>query len=404
MARWNELDLQKELASGPLKQNGFTNELKQRIADNIERKAGFTYKWTPLFSGLGFALVLLAAISQFQPGSDIRYSESRWEAAFGVSDPAAEVRELKTALLIGLRQDLDAGDGAEVLGGNSHYRTLLIAPEGRVLQKKAEGEGILMPYRQDFWKIDAYETADTGVQMEHLTIKPAEALLSNDASAIIGSAPAGIYSDKLLFAGNRYLSFMRVFPNESGPADQTRAWVSDLARYEKAKSRDLLDGAVQLEDIFGIRALEEEPADALEAAQQTDGPADAQWTIARTPGEWVARSMDEGGTQWMELEEPLPEEIVSHDRLCCTWENIREVQPAAADALSSPVGDIIALITPDRLYVHTLDPYDSSIDPMPLLSLELKPSEHLVMAQWATTKYVDKWIQEASQYLSGPKE
>jgi hypothetical protein len=91
--------------------------------------------------------------------------------------------------------------------------------------------------------------------------------------------------------------------------------------------------------------------------------------------------------------------LVNHDTLDRTWEEVQQLQPEAVDAVASPTKDMLAVLTPD-----TIEIYPSAAEEIkpaqPLLRFGKANGETLVMAQWATAKYAEKWISAGQKELA----
>jgi hypothetical protein len=163
---WNEL--KNELAAGPFPQNGFNKQLQRQIEQKLDRQLT-TYK-ARMFRVAGvwlFFLLLFTFIGlNWTPLSETFVSIE--ETAGQGNDPRAanennkiinkQQLPVKSVLLIGLRTDYQNKNEKRALSGNnySEYRSLMIsgnANDPTKLEIAAEGSGILIPYRQHFWKI-----------------------------------------------------------------------------------------------------------------------------------------------------------------------------------------------------------------------------------------------------------
>jgi hypothetical protein len=140
--------------------------------------------------------------------------------------------------------------------------------------------------------------------------------------------------------------------------------------------------------------------------QTEKGVSADQWAIVRRPGSWVpaaAKTKLEGGQESYTLQPvslTLPDAVVSHDQLCCTWADLKRVQPDATDAVSSPTKDFVAIITPSSIYFYEYR--GGKLGESPLLTVNLNDNEKLVMAQWATGDYVANWVKAARNFLNKP--
>ncbi len=129
------------------------------------------------------------------------------------------------------------------------------------------------------------------------------------------------------------------------------------------------------------------------------------WSIVRKDSRWVpqiakkwsfsnASTYSEGLTLY-DLPLSIPKSITSFNDLYPDWNSIKKSIPEAFDAVSSPTKDMLAVLTSDKLLIYA-NPLEDMSEPE--LSLKLN-NESLIMAQWATGEYVQKWNAELSGIL-----
>jgi hypothetical protein len=218
-----------------------------------------------------------------------------------------------------------------------------------------------------------------------------------DAGGTGGAGASAGRSEKLMFAGNQYVSIaetaMPASAKSTGSATLTDAWVTRLPA--------LADGATQ-------RASRLTLGEAFAAADAEAPAASADlslWTLTRRIGHWQPQLLESrpaddrrGGSTLRGVNATLPEQIANYDSLCCSWTAIKARQPRAYDALSSPDGEMLAILTVGRIDFYAVT--DGAIAAKRSLALELNKRESLVMSQWATGRYVDEWTQKTQKYLA----
>lgn len=91
----------------------------------------------------------------------------------------------------------------------------------------------------------------------------------------------------------------------------------------------------------------------------------------------------------------LPKTIISYDDLCMSWQRLKAKIPQAKDAVSSPNKDVLAVLTPTKLLIYS-NP-KNGID-KPALSIDVDSSERIILNQWSSGDYVDKWNKQISNY------
>ncbi|SDO69312.1 hypothetical protein SAMN04487897_119101 [Paenibacillus sp. yr247] len=411
-------DLHKKLESGPLEQPGFTSKLQRDIEEAIERKERAKPKVKPVlcFAGVG---AIAAAVLLF-PWSTI-HTQSAAAPAMDASVMTAGASislspaPISTALLIGLRTEHDP-NSSEV-GSTlkpmrySTYRTMLIAPVRGQLQKTSEGTGILMPYKQNFWKIDSLvhktKTDEFHYLSAHLADQPVKPEKFPDQADVQLN-----HVETLLFAGNQYVSIAESEQAWRGnaPYQADRIWVRTLPQLKEGHTvqfynKPLDKNHVSINDLYGTNI-------SSVLTRVSNGPTamlgeitGQSWTVQREPGRWVgkvaetprvgAKTPDSYVLHDFPLE--LPDKVVNHDDLCCSWSGIQSSWPQATDTLTSPMNDMIVIFEDGKLKFY---PYGQAPGNTPQLVLDLQPGEQLVMAQWATDHYVQEWIDKVGRYLS----
>lgn len=466
----SRFDFEKELASGPFPRKMFTDRLKRQIEDTIDRREKTPRRWLPLLSACSFMLCLLAVALWFDrsplpernstaPLGDRAEPTSGSFAMLSAEENGTAAGKMNSGLLIGLRTD-----GPDFAA--SSYRTLYIAPEKGEPVKVAEGNGVLVPYKQQFWRIEPeFAVNETTNEIAiQLTAYPAEQAQGETAAAEriygdisnVGSKTGNTsgdsnsndnYSDsnnsnnaggkssrdkvvalsagfsvirteKLMFAGNEYVAVAEAKAQaaEEPASSGKRVWVSrvpDLqSDYGNGNMNDRSIGSlahrrqVALKELLSMLPDSERKAAESEWGQGGGGPVIGEsWTIARRPGRWIAQAAEAvqvNGRETVVLRDlpyPLPEAVVSHDSLCCSWNDLTERRNDAIDALSSPDGDMVAIFTNDAIAVYPIR-VRGQIAEEPSLIVPLRPNEALIMAQWATGRYVDDWKQRVKRILA----
>lgn len=398
MDRFREQDpLWSELRTPPLNRPGFTEELKRRIESSLtdDARSPRRHRRLGLMTCAG-GVIAIAAFAVFAwlrpdiaPGADTAASSSETSPPPSVQEqvraPMAQRMEPDSGLLIGLRRDRPvAGAALDV----SEYRTLWIAPERNRLAVKAEGAGLLVPYRLDFWTVIGITEADRGRAVHRLSAElAAESRLipagSRPETPLIpaesGPEAQLIYSEQVAFVANRYIAVEQTVLRPQHEDGQT----------EKVHFVEMLDDVRS-----GVKRAIPLERFVVNRDENPDSKADAEatnWTPVRHNGKWVPQM---SGRLLPAFE--LAEELVSHDALCLPWEEVAVLRQDATDALCSPRGDMLVLVTEEQLLVY---PLDEDGERGEMLAVPLHDGEMLVMAQWAIGDYVHKWTELTRKFL-----
>jgi hypothetical protein len=411
-------DLDPKLTNDPLHKKGFSDELQRKIEQAVDKDSRARHRMRPAF--LITAIAVAAAALIFIPWGLLQ-SQSKAsiaETALIAKDTEASISSpppISSALLIGFRTDHEEKDPSRVLSTiqYSTYRTMLIAPQRGELQKTAEGNGILMPYKRDFWKIDSLTHKTSQDEYHYLSAHLAEQPVK--AQSFPDDPEEEIHHvETLVFAGNQYLSVAESEEAWAGnaPTHNDRIWVRTLPQLTAGRNLDFAANKVDnrhvsLSEVFGsglTGILDNLVSYRKSETKQTEITGES-WTISREAGKWVPRVAETNAPKVSladrytlhDFPKALPQKVVSHDTLCCSWPNIQSNWPNATDALSSPMNDIVAIFEEGKVKFF---PYGQASGGKPLLTIDLIPGEQLVMAQWATDHYVQEWIDKVNKYLA----
>lgn len=355
--------LLEQLSEPPLKKQGFTDQLRLKIEHEImrwerkEREKNKKRIWIPLWTG---AALLLSAVIYFglpEPAQEQRLAVNQEAAA-----PILEVEEriayeFQSGLLLGTRYASDE----EGLG--SEYRTLWIAPEGGAIEVKREGTGLLVPYRMDFWRLDDLDS-EKGEQVVASQLTKSAIVLTADSPQVIS---AERLSERISFAGQEFVAIERV--SASGNA----GWITTLS---SIAGQELLP--VPLQDIVDTPELIQHELTEL--------------FVMREQGRWGIQAGSNAGIELYRLNR----KAAVSDHLCVSWSEIEQLASEAIDAVCSPTADWIAILVPDAIHIY---PVKQRIVSDLLLSIPLRTDERIVMAEWATGDYVEKWTEWTNRLL-----
>jgi len=380
MDDWFDREIRHRLSRDPFPGGGFDERLKRRIEERIreEKRRGQVrtrpvWIW-PAAMFASFAAVLIAVWlwGSFQNGgfgpnaSAVPEEQLRNESAAVALSGAGAAPAKKYALLLGLRTERQTDAGYPVSG----YRTLLVAADQHPerLRLMAELPGLFVPYGQHFWEIAAIDGPN---ETQYL-----QAVQATGAKAARKAAPAekadGRLSEQVVYAGNAYLSVHTYYLDERGELSVIR----------------------RIKHIEQLNERASHPADDPHAFPDQFYPetreGDPEWIIYRNPGAWVSELYDPKSDTPYPLPF-IPEDIVQHDRLNWSWEEILRTEPGARDAFT--YGNLLGIITGGELKVYALRGRQTAADPV---RVSLAPGEQVVMIQWAQNDkidYVEKWSQ-----------
>ena len=386
-------ELRRELSRGPLKKHGFDERLRRRIEERLDEVPSRRLIRPYRLAGMGmalcvmvFAAVLLVRLHPMQT-EEARTAADAVAGQGPANTAAAEDEEVsmrRAVLLLGLRQD-----GAD--GEASAYRTLLVAggpsPSDWLA---AEGTGIIMPHGTDFWGLDVWEYEPLGVRLAGAwnasrggKVLPASPIPDSDSVASV--------DERILFAGNRYIAIARRLNGE------WKHHMMDIAVL--ADQRNLITILEGVEQSVPLE-VKADGRVGVASGGGTAGPSGAgEWAFARKSGLWMAFGLAAGDPAEYAYRRQaglaFDSSLVAHNALALDWKDIRDAQPAAVDAVTSPIRNMAAILTDKNIVFYSMR--SGKLD-REMLDLALRPGETVIMAEWAThPDYVDAWIERVSE-------
>jgi hypothetical protein len=375
----NEKELMEQLARDPLTRGGFDNRLRQRIEERINRdewriKRPWKSVWRLPAAALASVVVVLMGIWLWN-------GQTGKEQGPGSSDPsitqeAAASRSAlrgeqpkKFALLIGLRTDRSVKGHSFA---TSSYRTILVAPEAQTGRQQliVDHAGLYVPYEQNFWQIATVSAPGGRQALQAVKITGTQKRTFKDLRI-----PSNLLSERVMFAGNRYLSIRSTVRDAKGRQAENH-WVKTIDNVDTKSADPATEPHVRLEGVL---------------PDMVSNPPMEQWSIVRNPGQWMADlpNAAAAGMKEENFPAPLPKEVVNPDSLSMSWNEILKTEPAAQDAFT--YGTVLAVVTGKDIRVHAIRDGTALPD---AVSIPLSKGESVIMIQWAEDGYVERWIQE----------
>jgi hypothetical protein len=170
--------------------------------------------------------------------------------------------------------------------------------------------------------------------------------------------------------------------------DLSSASYFDLPGGLEEYKRSVIDSGKALEsEGFGCAPSEEDFDQANRGAIDGKG-----WFLSHEKGKWTAAALLQPGNATCQyggnLLLPLPEKMVGRDVLRPGWASLQSQIPGLQDAFTSPAGDLLVAVTKSQIEIYRLAGHRVG------RKLLASPADRVVMVQWATGKYVRKWVEE----------
>ncbi|MFB9275226.1 hypothetical protein [Cohnella cellulosilytica] len=386
----NDKDLFEQLRSGPFSRDGFDENLRRKINDNLANpRRGAKRPSFLRISAIGASFLLIAVVvvalwawdgwATMGKTEELAIPTSRASESGAVADEDDEANRVPhSAVVIGLRKDESSA--------RSSYRTVVVASEGDRLQTVGSGEGIWMPYEQDFWQIAAEDdTLGKGDQELFAYLKGVKkkADLQKQGDSRLRR------TEKLLYAGDHYVVTLQTTNvdekgNSVGRSEVLVNLLPTLASTNRAANLNALAAEnVSLNEALGVDL----PAGTVD-----------RWAVVRENNAWMAKqAIRANGTfdveqvrQWPTIDVPLESTNVVKDKpLALDWEEVKRLEPDAVDAFTSQDGDVALIVSNDQIQLVPYRLPESERNPV---TIDLDRNESIVMVQWAIQeKYVENW-------------
>ena len=336
------------------------------------------------------------------------------------------------------------------------YKTLYITNNNGNITLSTQGSGILVPRNDEFWLLnieterlkDKYKDFDYKSNVDFISAKNVDC--GSVKESIRKYSPQELAKKwreyygtedpkqcnyniwlELIFVGNDYITQkVSNYGYTGGPQIRNFNWLmtipfnetnkidvfdNDIREFE-GRNADTEVKEVSISELLGNDAktqLLKEGNAYLVNNEITYLYASDCFGFFRQSGKWVVKGYllfnsgcGRGLYEIFDTNINPTEQIVNHDILIPNWNVIKTLIPDAKDAFSSPEKDMLIILTPKELRVYTdfKDDYIGEvayvIDLGDIVDLEEKKEVDVIMAQWATGNYVEKWSNEAKKYLN----
>lgn len=280
------------------------------------------------------------------------------------------------------------------------YRTLWIATKNRTLYPVKETAGLLVPRMSGFWKVELKAQYKNNFLQESLITYPLEST-SLRANVFRGEeqreATANILKN-ILYIGNDYISFEYGEGTDLATLSFDRLQVVPIDKPEVRKIVKISD----IEGDLGKNALDSSAKAHLTSNQSLKSealekePREDNFAVVRRNGHWIMKGRLDylnplEGKKYEDFTINLmpSKKIVNYDELSVSWNAIKERVPEALDAYASPNRDVVIILCRNCIYVYGVE--NTKLAQKPLDRVKIKDGESVIMAEWATGEYVERW-------------
>lgn len=317
---------------------------------------------------------------------------------------ASEASRLNSGVFIALRSE-----SSDILSSPSTYRTIWISSKNKKTVSTLEDKGIFFPRKTGFWSINVNRISNAGITEDNIEAHPVDGSdnkNSKPVKALFKNSKQNLFRN-ILFICNDYIgteySMDSVSDNTLNKLQVLP--VDNLENKKGLKISDLVGdiGSGILKD--SINSFLSVRSDKKQAFQ--DQTVDEEnFRLSRRNGHWVmAGRLNSPKNQNDYIDFDLnvfpPKKLLTYDELSLSWSDVKNNLPSATDVFTSPNGDIALVVCRNNLYIYSIE--NKTLSSEPLKEIPIKDSESIIMAEWATGDYVEKWTESFENFIKSEK-
>jgi len=306
-----------------------------------------------------------------------------------------------SGILIGLKS-LNIGQEENMESWN--YRTIFIRSYNREIVNIQETDGLMLPRRSGFWKIEVKRQELDGkindeikaYQLDKKTeLKTAVDMNSLDQDTKESGQEQSTIKT-ILFAANDYISIENIHYRNKGQRYLEFYPIDNIGTGKSIKISDIMGEAGKEALIQGFNKEMAKEMDNHTIVDVT--PKENSFGLFRRKGMWIFKGrvnyMEDGNYQYKDFNiNILPtKELISFDELAIPWKAIKAKVPEAVDAFTSPNEDLAIVLTYGHILVFRIE--NGELSDEPIERIKLNSGEKVVMAEWALGKYSLLWDEQ----------
>ncbi|GAA0725432.1 lipoprotein [Clostridium malenominatum] len=309
-----------------------------------------------------------------------------------VSSHYGDDKLLRTGVLIGLRSnspiDYKEGFGEEYKDKDLFYRTLWIGAKNGKLREVLETPNLFVPRISGFWWVGLDNQDSVFAYPVSKEIKDFNSVKWAEKNS----------SKRILFVGNDYIALENKkslnLQSEEGRSNLQVRLIDNLNGNKGIKISDI-SGEEGKEAMFNsaysFLALE----DGITGKRLEQRPREESFTLVRRNGHWIVKgrlnSINQNDSFFKDYTINIvpPSKMVNYDEFHLSWNEVKEKVPNAIDAYTSPNKDLAIITSNNSLFIYEI--VNGALGNLYLKKISLKEGESVIMAEWATGEYMERW-------------
>lgn len=316
----------------------------------------------------------------------------------------SEDSQLNSGVFIGLRSE-----SSDISNSPSTYRTIWISSKDKKTTNILEHKGIFFPRKTGFWSIDVNRISTKGIIEDAIDSHTVDGSDNKNSKLIklpFKSSKQNLFRN-ILFISNDYIgteySIGSVYNNTLNKLQVLP--VDNLENKKGIKISDLVGniGSGILKD--SINSFLSVRSDKKQAFQQQIID-EENFRLSRRNGHWIMMgrlNSTENQNDYIDFDLNVfpPKKLLTYDELSLSWSDVKNNIPSATDVFTSPNGDIALVVSRNNLYIYSIE--NRTLSSEAIEEIPIKGNESIIMAEWATGDYVEKWTQSFRDFIKSEK-
>jgi hypothetical protein len=331
------------------------------------------------------------------PSKETNFEEILTEKSNEVVVEASSKDSIYSGVLLGLRTS-----SSEINNNITTYRTLWISSNNKKLNPIVSISDLFVPRQKGFWNIGVGTENRSSSSIDYIFAYPLSSGESSSQLHYIYPKLTENINQQILFVGNDYIAieYNRLLNDKHITPPRIQVLPIDSLHYRKG---------IKISDVSGERgavAMKNAAANALNSLPLSSRtlkitPDEESFAIVRNNGHWIFKgrlySEEFGEAETLDFNINLlpPSSMIYYDKLHVTWNRVKAKVPDAVDVFTSPNKDIALIITKNFVNIYTLS--NGKFSDRPIGRVRLNENETVVMAEWSTGEFVERWNREISK-------
>lgn len=271
------------------------------------------------------------------------------------------------------------------------YRTIWISYQNGTLNPIIEKPNIILPRMNGMWEIKTLYKENNNKFIEYFVANPIGLETSEE---LIIEEKSNVYKT-INFVSNDYIGI------EKYQGDKFDSKYNELQMVPIDNINT--NNSIYINDIYdkeGINRYNDEYKSMLknipneEVKYYNEIPNYQNFSLRRKEGTWnivgrISATNNNQDNYDFNFSTKPNKKILNYDMLSIPWKVLKDSKPYIQDAFMAPNSKLALILEEDDLSIYEIK--DNLLADKPIAVIDLADNEQIIMAEWCTVGYVDKW-------------